>query len=172
MKEAERENLEGLFRRFLGPAKAQAAAEDIRRGEEIIGKNLAPQVREELAAEIKAEVAVALAHKKASAFRKRVYAAVAGAAAVIIIAVIGAVFFERGDEAERVVAAWVLPEAIWESDDLAEDDPELATLTAQIEDIEGDLLAVELGENWGNSQIDSTELEMELAEINGSFWKG
>lgn len=172
MNEAERENLDELFGRFLGPAEAQAAAEDIRRGEEIIGNNLAPQVREELAAEIKAEVAVALAHKEASAFRKRVYAAVAGAAAVIIVAVIGAVFFERGNEAERVAAAWVLPEAIWESDDLAEDDAELVVLTAEIEDIEGDLLAVELGENGGNGQIDSTELEMELTEINGSFWKG
>lgn len=172
MKEAEREDLEELFGRFLGPAEAQAAAEDIRRGEEIIGKNLAPQVREELAAEIKAEVAVALADKEASAFRKRVYAVAAGAAAVIIVAVIGAALFERGDETERVAAAWVLPEAIWESDDLAEDDAELAVLTAEIEDIEGDLLAVELGENGGNGQIDSTELEMELTEINGSFWKG
>lgn len=172
MNEAEREDLEELFGRFLEPAEAQAAAEDIRRGEEIIGKNLAPQVREELATEIKAEVAVALAHKKASAFRKRVYTAVAGAAAVIIVAVIGAMFFERGDEADRVVAASVLSEAIWESDDLAEDDAELAVLTAEIEDIEGDLLAVELGENGGNGQIDSTELEMELTEINGSFWKG
>ena len=70
MKEAEREDLEELFGRFLGPAEAQVAAEDIRRGEEIIGKNLAPQVREELVAEIKAEVAVALAHKEAIAFRK------------------------------------------------------------------------------------------------------
>lgn len=172
MNEAEREDLEELFGRFLEPAEAQAAAEDIRRGEEIIGKNLAPQVREELATEIKAEVAVALAHKKARAFGRRICAAVAGAAAVIIVAVIGAMFFERGNEADRVVAASVLSEAIWESDDLAEDDAELAVLTAEIEDIEGDLLAVELGENGGNGQIDSTELEMELTEINGSFWKG
>jgi hypothetical protein len=170
--EAEREDLEELFGRFLGPEEARTAAEDIRRGEEIIGKNLAPQVPEELVAEIKSEVAAALAHKKASAFVKRVYAAVAGAAAVIIVAVISAVFFESADEAERVAATWVLPEAIWESDDLAQDDAELAVLTAEIEDIEGDLLAVELGENGGNGQIDSTELEMELTEINGSFWKG
>ena len=172
MNEAEIEDLEELFGRFLEPAEAQAAAEDIRRGEEIIGKNLAPQVREGLVAEIKAEVAGALVQKEARAFRRRICAAAVGAAVVIIVAVIGAVFFERGDEANRVVAASVLSEAIWESDDLAEDDVELAVLAAEIEDIEGDLLAVELGENGGNGQIDSTELDMELTEINGSFWKG
>ena len=66
----------------------------------------------------------------------------------------------------------VLPAALWDSEDIAADDVDLAILTAEIKEIEEDVLALELGENGGNGQIDMAELEMELMEINGDFWEG
>jgi hypothetical protein len=61
---------------------------------------------------------------------------------------------------------------IWESEDISADDANLATLIAETEEIEGEMLALELGENGGNGSGSLTELEMELEEINSDFWKG
>jgi len=55
---------------------------------------------------------------------------------------------------------------------LADDDADLASLAAEIEQIESDLLAVQLGENGDNGSGAAAELELELIEINNDFWKG
>ena len=91
----------------------------------------------------------------------------------IIITGIGIKLFERGDITPRTIpAVSIVSDSIWESEYLVEDDEHLATITAEIEQIESDLIAVQLGENSGNGSELLTELEMELMEINGDFWKG
>jgi hypothetical protein len=52
------------------------------------------------------------------------------------------------------------------------EDPKLAAFSAEIEQIESDLLALQLGENGTNGHLELTELEMELIEIDADFWKG
>ena len=110
--------------------------------------------------------------RKAKVFRRMVYKAAVIAASVIFLASIGIKLFEKGGESERVTAASILPAAIWESDDISADDADLATLTAEIEQIESDVLALQLGENGTNGYEAAAELEMELIEINNDFWKG
>ena len=172
MQGQEKENLQGLFERFMGSREAEQAAEDVRRGEELLEDNAAPQPSRELTAEIKGRIEKALAQRYTPmqiAFRT----AVAAAAAVVIVTAISVKLFERGSiETADVGQAPAIPAAVWESDNIAADDAELAVLTDEIEEIGSEITALVLGENGGNGVIDTEELEMELIEINGDFWKG
>lgn len=76
-------------------------------------------------------------------------------------------------ESGPVQYASIIPTAIWESDDIAADDADLVIFTTEIEQIEDELPALQLGEDDSNEDSAITELEMELIEINNSdFWKG
>jgi hypothetical protein len=59
--------------------------------------------------------------------------------------------------------------AIWESDNITVDDPHLASLTAEVEQIENELLTLQEGETSGNGERAVSELEMELAVINSDL---
>ena len=167
------ENLKDLFEKFFNPEQAERAAEDVRKGEQILGEHPAPKPNDELIAGIKSEIAEALLHRKATALRRTAYKAVAVAAVFIILAVVSVKLFEEGGgEPERLVTASIIPKAVWESEDIAADDADLAVLTAEIEQIEGETMALRLGENGGNGNNAITELEIELMEIDSDFWKG
>ena len=167
------ENVKDLFERFLDAEQAKKAVEDVAKAERILCEHPAPEADGELIANIKAEIAASLLRKKENAFRRTVYKTVAVAAGFILLVAIGVELFEKGrGEPERLVTGSIIPKAVWESDRLADDNADLATLIAEIEQIESDLLAVQLGENGGNGHEAVTELEMELIEINGDFWKG
>lgn len=166
------ENLKELFEQFLERGEAEQAVEDIRKGEQIIRDYPGPEPDGELITNVKVRVARAVLRKKAN-IGKRIAYRVAVAAAVVLLAAIGVRLFEiDGGKTERVITASIIPAEIWESEDIAADDAELATLTAEIEQIESEITAVQLGETNGNGGDSLTELEMELIEINSSFWKG
>jgi hypothetical protein len=173
MKSQNEENLKELFERFLDSEEAEQAVEDIREGERILRENPVPEPDKELVAGIKTETAKAVLLRKKNVFRRIIYEAAAVAAAVVILAAISIVLFEKDSgEPERVAAVSGIPAAIWESERLADDDADLASLAAEIEQIESDLLAVQLGENGDNGSGAAAELELELIEINNDFWKG
>jgi len=132
----------------------------------------APEPDGEVIAGIKAQIAMELLGRKRRVSKRVVYKVAAVAAAFIILAVVNVKIFEKGGGPGKVVRASVLPAALWDSEDIAADDVDLAILTAEIKEIEEDVLALELGENGGNGHIDMAELEMELMEINGDFWEG
>ena len=167
------ENLKGLFERFVNSGQAERFVEDIREGERILREQPGPEPDGELIADIKARIGAALLRRKTNVFRRTVYKAAVAAAAVIILAVIGIRLFERpGVEPERATYASIIPTMIWESEDIAAEDADLAILAAEIEQIERELIAVQLGENGGNGSSVIPALEMELIEINSDFWKG
>jgi len=168
-----KENLKDLFGRFFNPEQAERAVEDIREGERILSEHPRPEPDDMLIADIKAEITEAVMRRKTTAFRRTAYKTAAVAAVFIILATVSVKLFEKGDgEPEKLVTASIIPRAIWESDDVADSDAELAALTAEIEQIEGEALALRLGENGGNGNRAVTELEMELIEIDSDFWKG
>ena len=177
------ENLKGLFGRFLDAEKVDKSVEDVRRGEQILREHPVSEPDGEFIAEIKAEVAGALLHRrKVRALKRLVCRTAAVAAAVIILAAIGVRLFERDTGPARSVSvlhsttkdetAEGLPEAVWEGERLAAEDEDLAVLTAEIEQLEDELLAVQLGEDGGNGNKDIVELEAEFIEISSDFWKG
>jgi len=169
------ENLKDLFGKFLNFEQTEQAVGDVQKAEQIFRKHPAPEPDGELIADIKAKIVEVLLHRRAPAFKQVAYKAAVVAAAVIILAVISVKLLDKGGgEPERVITASIIPKAIWESEDIAADDAELATLTAETEQIEGEALALRLGENGGNDNaaVTELELEMELVEINSDFWKG
>jgi len=167
------EELKGLLKKLLNSPEAEEAIEDVRKGERILSEHPVPELYKQVIGNIKAEIARAILCKKAAAFKRTAYKAVAVAAAVILLAAIGVKLFEKGDgEPGKIVTASIIPEVIWESGHLVADDAELATLTAEIEEIESEILDVKLGKNGGNGSAELAELEMELAEINSYFWEG
>jgi len=177
MNRRKEEDVKKLFEKFVEAEQAEKAVENIRKGEQILRENPAPRPSDELISEIKFEIAKGLLQRGTDVFgfRKTAYKIAAVAAAVIILAAISIKFFEKGDKpykAGRFEYASIIPTSIWESDDIATDDADLAILNAEIEQIEGELLALQSGESGGNGQKAVAELEMEIIEIDSDFWKG
>ncbi len=166
------ENLKELFEKFVASEQAEKAVEDIRKGEQILRDNPAPLPSDELIAGIKSEIAISLLHKKENAIRYTLYKVAAVAAAVMVLTAISIKFFEKGEEPRKAMYASIIPTAIWESDDIAADDADLAILTAEVEQVASEILSLRMGGNGGNGQSTITELEIELMEIESDFWKG
>jgi hypothetical protein len=167
------ENLRELFEKFFDAEQAGNCVEDIQKAEQILRDNPAPEPDDMLIANIKAEIAMRLPAARAHRFRRIVYEVVGMAAAVLVVAAVSLQLFQTHPPGNgEVVYASLIPTAIWESNDIAADDEDLAVFTTQIEQIEDEVLALQSGEDTGNGDSTLAELEMELIEINSDFWKG
>ena len=164
------ENLREFLEKFLDRREAEQAAEDIQKTEQMLAEYPAPQPDDMLLASIKRQMADALPYKKENNFRRVFYKTVSVAAVFILLSVISVLLFNS--RTERLTGDLVMTAAIWESEDISADDANLATLIAETEEIEGEMLALEMDENGSNGSGSLTELEMELEEINSDFWKG
>jgi ferric-dicitrate binding protein FerR (iron transport regulator) len=165
-----RENLKELFERFVGAEQADKAAEDIWRAEQIFREHPAPQPGKELIAGIKSDIASSLLLRQRNIFRRKVsYEVAAVAAAVIVLAAIGIKLFEKGGGKGEKMYASLIPAAMWESGNIAVDDPRIASLTADVEQIESEVLTLREGEYGGNGDKAVTELEMEVAVASNSL---
>ncbi len=174
MKDENQENLKELFEKFLDAEQAQKYVEDVQKAEQILRENPAPEPDDMLIANIKAEIAMRLPARKTYVFKHIAYKVVSIAAAVVFLTAIGLRLFEKDDsKPSPVQRASIIPTAIWESDDIATDDADLAIFTIEIEQIEDEMLVLQFGEDDTNGDSSVSELEMELIEINNSdFWKG
>jgi hypothetical protein len=168
-----KENLRELFEKFFNAEQAEGCVEDIQQAEQIFHEHPAPEPDDMLVANIKAQIAMRLQYGRSRHLRRIFYEVVGAAAAVILIAAVSLQLFQKEpDKPGKVSYASILPTAIWEGDDITIDDEDLAVFTAQIEQIEDEVLALQSGEDTGNGDSSLTELEMELVEINSDFWKG
>ena len=166
------ENMKELFEKFMDAEQAQSCLEDVQKAEQILREHPAPEPDSMLIANIKAEIAMRLPARRTYTFKQIAYKAVSIAAALIILSLIGLRLFEKDSSESRIVTyAAVIPTAIWESNDITTDDENLAIFTTEIEQIEQELLALQLGEDLGNGDRSISELEMELVAINSDFWK-
>ncbi|HUS73855.1 MAG TPA: hypothetical protein VMY06_12395 [Sedimentisphaerales bacterium] len=166
------ENLKELFERFVGADQAQSAVEDFAAAQRILCEHPVPGPDEELIAGIKSEIAETMRLRKERAFRRMAYKLAPVAAVFIVLALVSIKMYVGNGGPEKIVYARMIPSAVWDSENVAVDDVELAILTAQIDELEGEVVTLELGEDSGNGRSAVTELEMELAEINSDFWEG
>ncbi|NQT01361.1 MAG: hypothetical protein HQ580_05035, partial [Planctomycetes bacterium] len=119
------ENLKKLFERFLSSEQAESSVEDIQKAEQILREHPAPEPDSMLIADIKAEIAMHLPARRTVTFKHLAYRVVYAAAAIMVIAAIGLTVFDN----EAREPAPIIPTAIWESDDIATDDADLAIYT-------------------------------------------
>jgi len=166
------ENPKELFERFFNTEQAERAIEDVEKAEQILFEYPAPEPDKELIADIKSVITARLLRRQKSIFRNTVYRVTAIAAAVIIVASVSLNLFERTEGPGQLEYAAIIPRAIWESNDIAADDVDLAILTAEIEQIEEEVLALQFAGNAADTDEAIMELEMELIEIDSDFWKG
>jgi hypothetical protein len=173
MEDRNQENLRELFEKFFDAEKAGRCVEDIQKAEQTFRENPAPEPDDMLIAHIKAEIAVRLRASRAHRIRRIIYEVVSAAAVILFVAMIGLQLFQKpATEPGKIDHASIIPTKIWESNDIAVDDEELAVFTTQIEQIEDEVTVLQSGEDTGNGDSKLTELEMELVEINSDFWKG
>jgi len=168
------ENLKELFEGFVGAEQAKSAVEDFAAAERILSEHPAPGPDKELMAGIKSEIAETLRRSKESAFRRMAYKMAPVAAVFIVLAVVSIKMFvgNGGPETSTYVSITPMPASVWDSENVAADDFELAVLTTEIDELEGQVLTLESGEHIGNGRSAVTELEMELVAINSDFWEG
>ena len=170
------EDIKELLERFFDAGQALRTAEDIRKAEQILHEYPAPLPSEKLLADVKAKIADALLHRKIHIFHRTAYRITAVAAVFIILASVGIavkLFEKSAISPDGIAAASIIPRAVWDSDDATSGDAGLAVLTAEVEQAEGDLRAVQLGENGSRINGDILDdMEVELMELNSNFWKG
>lgn len=174
MKDLNNENLEELLAKFYDAAEAKQAAQEILKAEQILRASPAAEPSEALIADIKSQIAMRLAQRRASARRLVLAKAVAVAAVFVILALVAVRFFNQSRPMERghsPVPAMISQE-VWESSDIAADDPDLATLSAQIEEVARNLLSVRLDEDGDGNGEAVVDIEVKLIEIESNFWKG
>ena len=171
MSDQERENLKELVERFFEAGQVESCLEDFQEAEQILREHPAPQPDDMLISNIKAEIAMRLPARRAKIFRHKVWEAAGVAATIAIVAFLGVRLSQRPAQQHSLYAS-LLPTAIWESNNLATDDADLAVFTAEIEQVRSEVVALESGEDTPDPDSAIAELEMELVEINSDFWKG
>lgn len=168
MADRKEENLRELLEGFFDDEKSEEAAEDIRRGEGFFAEHRAPEPGSELIESIKAATSAELVCRRVASQRRffmRV-AAVFAAAAIITFSML----YIREGQTER---PQIISSDVWESDNVLSADAELSLLRDEAEEIEDELVALRLGEisDYEDNE-EFIQLETELEEINGDFWKG
>ena len=172
MNDRNEENLRELFERFVSTEEAESGIEDFVKAERILHENPAPEPSQELVASIKSEIAEAIRLRKEHTFRRFAYKLAPVAAVLMILAVVGIRMLETGSGPEELVRGPWISARLWDSENIAADDFDLAVLTAEIDEVEGELLTLELGENGGNGRSAVSELEMDLVAIDNDIWEG
>ena len=168
MNNSANENLRELLAGFMDEAAARQTAEDIEKGEEIMGAYSAPQPDERVLAEVKKNVVAALRRRRTVVFQRRILG-VAVAAAIVVVSVLILIRYGNppNSHQNRMVAASI-PSRVWEG----ADDADITVLKAEIENIQNELSGAQSDDTSGNGSTAVGDLETELIEINGDVWKG
>ncbi|HEY5504564.1 MAG TPA: hypothetical protein VIK28_05345 [Sedimentisphaerales bacterium] len=168
MNNSANENLRELLAGFMDEAAARQTAEDIEKGEEIMGAYSAPQPDERVLAEVKKNVVAALKRRRTVVFQRRILTATV-AAAIVVVSVLTLIRYGNppNSHQNRMVAASI-PSRVWEG----ADDADITVLKAEIENIQNELSGAQSDDTSGNGSTAVGDLETELIEINGDVWKG
>jgi hypothetical protein len=161
----ENENLDQLLRDIFGPERALEIGEDIRKGDDILNRYPAPQVRQALVTDIKAAVAEELRREKTVVLRHRLYYKMAVAAVLLFAAVLGLRTVTRHDSEHKIA---LLPSSVWESDY----DSDTAMFSAELKMVEEKFAYMQSNGGYNDSYSAVADMAEELMEIENEFWKG
>ena len=160
-----------LLDRFLNAEEAKKLIDDIRDVEQVLHDHPAPQPSARLLADIKKNLSSGLSTRRVRLDRHKTYTRIAAVAAIVMITGLIASRFKIGPDPIGLASASLLPTAIWESGNIAVDDEKLAIFTAEIEQIENEVMILELDDDTSDSGNTLEELEIELIVARNDFWK-
>jgi hypothetical protein len=172
MNDSTKENLRELLAGFMDEDTASQTAEDIEKGDEFLRKFAAPSPGDDVVAAIKARVAVTIRQKHRITLQHRIFAAVSVAAAIVLVSALALKFFEPSPIEKTTVQYAAIPARVWDGSDITTDDADIAVLVSEVKTIENELSGVQLKDNSGVGNAAIGDLETELIEIGGDFWKG
>ena len=169
MKNKTSENIEELFSRFLDNEQAREAANDIRKGEQLLRDNPAPEPDYILIENIKREMAEkSIRQTRAAGLHRMVYRAVAVAAAIIIVLGISQKISENGGDRPPFDP----PTETKLDREVASINATISLLSDEIEQSQNALLGISSTTGNFNLTNSADELETDLIEISSDFWKG
>ena len=166
------ENLRELFERFVSSEEAEKGIEDFIKVERILDENPAPEPSEELVAAINHKISEALRLRQAHTFRRFAYKLAPVAAVFIVIAAVGVRMLQTDSGPFEIGQVPMISARVWDSDNVAADDRDLAVFTAEVDELEIEFTTLERGEDRGNGGSAITELEMDLVAISSDIWEG
>jgi hypothetical protein len=165
-------NLDELLKRLYGNG-AKEVGEDIAKGERILREYPDPKPDEETIILLKAKVAKAVAANHERALRRTYYRVAAFAAAVIMIAFVSVQLLERKPvESVQVATTVKVTEGISQDDGFFNGEEEMATLSAEVEQVGDEIMALDFGVASEELDDDWIDVEMGLIDIENDFWKG
>lgn len=172
MNDRNEENLRELFERFVSSKEAENCIEDFAKAERILDQNPAPEPTPELIAAINSKIAERIRLRKEHTFRRLAYRLAPVAAVLIILASVSIKLYVSNSSPDKPVYVRLISSAVWESDNVAADDRDLAVFTAELDGLEVELTTLESGEDRGNGRSAVTELEMDFVAISNDIWEG
>ncbi len=172
MSNRKNKNLDELLKRLYGDG-AKEVADDITQGEQILREYPDPKPDEEIIILLKAKVAKAVAANRERALRRTYYGVAAFAAAVIVIAFVSVQLLERKPvESVQIATAVKVTESVSQNDEFFYGDEEMATLSAEVEQVGDEITALDFGIASEELDSDWIDAEMGLIDIESDFWKG
>jgi hypothetical protein len=172
MNDRKGDNLKELFERFVCAEEAESGIEDFVKAQRILDENPAPQPPQELVAAIKSEIDEAVRLRKEHNFRRFAYKLAPVAAVFVVLAAVGVRMLKEGNGPLEIVQGPIMSARVWDSEDVAADDMDLAVFTAEVDQLEIEFTTLERAENGGGGQSDVSELEMDFVAISNDIWEG
>jgi hypothetical protein len=77
----------------------------------------------------------------------------------------------RNSQPDATYAA-TIPDQIWEGGSIRTDDPDIAALSKEIDNIADEISGVRLSDKNGSSTAAVGDVEMQIIEVSADFWKG
>lgn len=160
-----KENLDELLGQFFEGQDLADARNTFRIGDTILDSHRAPEVDIEVLDGISAKIGESLSSRRHIGGLS-ILGKVAAAAVVVLIALAGLQYF--GNSEQNIFEPSAAMAQIWNEDDQI---GKLAEISAEVDEVAEKILAIRLGE--GTEQIDAfDEVERDVSEGNGDFWKG
>ena len=165
------DNLNELFAGFGDADEAEKAAEDFKKVSQLLDTYPAPKPDTTVLRDIRQNISSAIAAKRATTFRHTFYRLAAVAAMIAVVAGIALNLLYKKTTPLQITSP-VIANAVWQSDDITSDDVDIAVIAAEIDQIESEIYSLSYGSNGTDMESEIDDLEMEINQIAGQFWKG
>lgn len=160
--------LEELLNRFFEAQGREEVKWDILRGDEILSGFVTPEPKQDVLEAIKHRVSQKLEQKRSTVNNRLVFLRSFAAAIILIAVMLGVQFMQHEKnfidvDQDRILGGVPMN---WG------DDGVLDSLSAEVGELEERFINIRLDESVIEENSDMAELEYEMLEIAGDFWKG
>ncbi|MBN1787928.1 MAG: hypothetical protein JW806_05975 [Sedimentisphaerales bacterium] len=173
MTERENKNIDELLSKFYSPEQAEEMKNDIASGDLLFEKYPAPGPSQQVTAEIKQKIAQRLENRKSPSL-PTIILKTASAAAIIVIFSAVLLLNHTRIKSDRYTADNKLSVPTEQTDYIASE-IDISTFEDELKQLKNELLTINLGEYSGTNGtlVDQVEeLELEIIEVENTFWKG